>query len=99
MEGVMTGKEHDKAKKATTYDALTIDTNVFVSHGKNLDHVNMQSLCSLWQYHVQLVVSEVVLREMIPHLKERIGDEIAKVKKLKECPSLPAHSMIKKRLL
>ena len=62
----------DDAKQAYTpmiYDAVTIDTNIFRQHGWNLESGMLSQLVQFKEGNVQVVLSEIVVREIHKHLR------------------------------
>ena len=56
------------------YDALTIDTNLFVAYGRNLQSTILADLTKFQDGDVQIILSEIVVRE----LENRLRDEARK---------------------
>ena len=51
------------------YDAVTIDTNIFRQHSWNLESGMLSQLIQFKEGNIQVVLSEVVVREIHKHLK------------------------------
>ena len=61
------------------YAALTLDSNVFIGNGLNLERGILKQLEQFASSPVQLILSEVVYREIRKHMLERVGESRAKL--------------------
>jgi len=61
------------------YAALTLDSNIFIGNGLNLERGILQQLEQFAVSPVQLILSEVVYREIRKHMLERVRDSRAKL--------------------
>ncbi|AXI03454.1 PIN domain-containing protein [Aquirhabdus parva] len=63
----------------TKYDALTIDTNTFFTHGMLLKHGILKQLEQFSDSPIKLIFPDVVFREIGKHLAEKISDVVRNV--------------------
>ena len=61
------------------YAALTLDSNIFISNGLNLERGILKQLEQFATSPVQLIFSEVVYREIRKHMLERVSDSRSKL--------------------
>src|SRR5262245_13827226 len=61
------------------YDALTLDTNIFDENGCNLEAAMLGQLSQFKEGSVQLVLSEIVAKELSGHLERKAKELAAKL--------------------
>ena len=66
--------------RRTQYGAITIDTNLFVAYGLNLQSTNLADITKFQDGDVQIILSEIVVRELENRLCDQIRQTIAAFK-------------------
>jgi hypothetical protein len=62
------------------YDAITLDTNIFDQNGLHLEGGLLQQLNQFHEGSVEFILSEVVIREVLGHLRVQAQDALDRLR-------------------
>jgi len=78
---ILSDEELDKAIGADEISAITLDTSIIDKLGRNFSHPMLRNLRQFERIGVDVIFSDVVVREVQSHMKRDAAQSLSEVKK------------------